>query len=119
VAGLARTVHGEQVRDDHAHAGTCRAVPRRGVTANCLWPATLIATAAVQNIVAGDEGMRASRRPEIMADAAATLLLRPAAYGTAECYLDEEVLRAAGRIDLSEYPYEGATEDELQRDLFL
>ncbi|MFN2563008.1 MAG: SDR family oxidoreductase, partial [Jatrophihabitans sp.] len=39
-----------------------------GIAANCLWPRTLIATAAVQNLVGGDAAMAGSRRPEIMAD---------------------------------------------------
>jgi citronellol/citronellal dehydrogenase len=53
----------------------------RGICANCLWPATLIATAAVKNVVAGEEGLRRSRRPDTMADAAAVLLTRPAVQG--------------------------------------
>jgi citronellol/citronellal dehydrogenase len=91
----------------------------RGITANCLWPATLIGTAAVQNIVAGDDGMRRSRRPEIMADAAAVLLTRPAAEGSGACYLDEEVLRAVGIDDLSEYSHDATNDGELASDLFV
>src|ERR671918_778668 len=41
-----------------------------GVGANCLWPRTLIATAAVQNLLGGDRAMAMSRTPEIVADAA-------------------------------------------------
>ena len=41
-----------------------------GVAANCLWPRTLIATAAVQNLLGGDRAMAMSRTPEIVADAA-------------------------------------------------
>jgi citronellol/citronellal dehydrogenase len=91
----------------------------QGVVANCLWPATLIATAAVQNVVAGDSGMRASRRPEIMADAAAVLLTRPASEGSGQCYIDADVLRSAGVTDLSDYAWEGAGDDELAADLFV
>ncbi|ONH60424.1 short chain dehydrogenase [Frankia sp. CcI49] len=91
----------------------------RGITANCLWPATLIATAAVRNVVAGDAGMRASRRPEIMADAAAVLLARPAEAGTAECYLDEDVLRISGVTDLSRYANDAAYGANLEPDLFV
>jgi citronellol/citronellal dehydrogenase len=91
----------------------------RGITANCLWPATLIGTAAVQNIVAGDTGMRRSRRPEIMADAAGVLLTQPAYESTGECYLDEDVLHAVGINDLSGYSHDAANDGELQADLFV
>ena len=92
---------------------------RDRIIANCLWPATLIATAAVRNVVAGDDGIRASRRPEIMADAAAVLLTRPASAGSGECHIDADVLRASGISDLSDYAYDGASEDVLAPDLFL
>ena len=90
-----------------------------GITANCLWPETLIATAAVQNIVAGAEGIQSSRRPEIMADAAGIVLTRPKDVGSGECLIDAEVLRGAGVADLSAYAYEGAAESDLEMDLFI
>jgi citronellol/citronellal dehydrogenase len=90
-----------------------------GVAANCLWPRTLIATAAVQNLVGGDAGMRTARRPEIMADAAALILARPAREASGHCYIDDEVLRGAGLSDFSAYRYGDATEDQLKTDLFL
>ncbi|GAA4351858.1 SDR family oxidoreductase [Angustibacter luteus] len=99
--------------------GVAEQYREHGIVANCLWPATLIATAAVKNVVAGEEGMRASRRPEIMADAAGLLLTRPASAGTGHCYLDEEVLRSSGVVDLSVYAHDGASEHDLQPDLFL
>ena len=45
---------------------------------NCLWPRTGIATAAIQNVLGGDDGMKRCRKPEIMADAAHAILNRPA-----------------------------------------
>ena len=42
----------------------------KGIAVNALWPRTVIATAAVRNLLGGDAMMRASRKPEIMADAA-------------------------------------------------
>ena len=45
-----------------------------GIACNTLWPRTGIATAAIKNILAGDEGVRASRKEEIMADAAYVVL---------------------------------------------
>ncbi|SLN00991.1 SDR family oxidoreductase [Brevibacterium yomogidense] len=90
-----------------------------GVAASCLWPQTLIATAAVQNVVAGDEGMKSARRPEIMADAAARVLSMSADEANGQCFVDEAVLRDAGTSDFSQYLFEGATEESLEKDLFL
>ena len=90
---------------------------RGRVTANCLWPQTLIWTAAVQNVVAGDEGMKGSRRPEIMADAAALIL---ASTSTGECFIDADVLRDAGIRDLSGYAsVEGTPDQDLEQDIFV
>ena len=47
-----------------------------GIAVNALWPSTLIATAAVQNLLGGDEAMARSRKPEIVADAAHAILTR-------------------------------------------
>lgn len=92
---------------------------QEGTAASCLWPQTLIATAAVQNVVGGDEGMRAARKPEIMADAAALVLSLPPEEATGRCFIDETVLRESGVTDFSGYLHEGATEEGLQTDLFL
>jgi citronellol/citronellal dehydrogenase len=91
----------------------------RGVAANCLWPRTTIATAAIQNIVGGEAAMAVSRRPEIMADAAHEVLVTPGADYTGQTLIDEDVLRAAGISDFSPYRYEGAMEEQLQSDIFL
>ena len=42
----------------------------KGIAVNALWPRTTIATAAVNNLLGGEALMRASRKPEILADAA-------------------------------------------------
>src|SRR5207249_1983973 len=49
----------------------------QGVAVNALWPCTIIATAAVKNLLGGDAAMRKARKPEIMADAAHCILTRP------------------------------------------
>jgi citronellol/citronellal dehydrogenase len=72
-----------------------------GVAANCLWPRTTIATAAVINLF-GDAAER-SRTPEIMADAAVDVISRPPAERTGQTLIDDEVLSAAGVTDLSGY----------------
>ncbi|MFD5258305.1 SDR family oxidoreductase [Streptomyces bobili] len=99
--------------------GVAEQYREQGFAACCLWPRTLIATAAVQNVVAGDEGMRSSRRPEIMADAAALVLGLDPSQSNGQCFVDEDVLRAQGVTDLSRYLYEGATEENLAPDLLL
>jgi citronellol/citronellal dehydrogenase len=90
-----------------------------GIAANCLWPRTLIATAAVANIVGGDEATAVARRPEIMADAAYQILIRPSGECTGNTFIDDEVLAQAGVTDLSGYRFGAASDDELQSDLFL
>jgi citronellol/citronellal dehydrogenase len=88
-----------------------------GVAVNSLWPRTLIATAAVRNLL-GD-GMQRSRTPDIMSDAAHAILTRPARECTGNFFIDETVLREAGVTDFSGYLSDGATEETLQQDFYL
>lgn len=74
-----------------------------GMAFSCLWPQTYIATSAVSNLADGDDLVKASRRPDIMADAAVEILGKPAAEANGQCYIDAEVLTAAGMTDLSRY----------------
>ncbi|TQM11387.1 SDR family oxidoreductase [Pseudonocardia kunmingensis] len=71
------------------------------VAANCLWPRTTIATAAVINLFGDKAG--SSRSPEIMADAAVEILAKPSAEQTGRTLIDEDVLRASGVTDFSRY----------------
>jgi citronellol/citronellal dehydrogenase len=91
----------------------------QGVGVNSLWPRTIIATAAVQNLLGGDESMAKSRRPEIMGDAAYAIFKRPARECTGNFFIDDEVLAEDGKTDLSEYRYGDAREEDLAIDLFL
>jgi len=87
------------------------------IASNTLWPRTTIATAAVQNLLGGDETMRRSRAPEIMGDAAYAVLRREPMEQTGQSLIDDEVLAAAGVTDLSVYQQgDGA---ELLPDFFL
>ena len=91
-----------------------------GIAFNCLWPRTLIATAAVQNVVGGDVAMRGSRRPEIVADAAVAVLRRPSRSCTGQFFVDEDVLRSEGVSDFGAYRFgEDASEAELIPDLYI
>src|SRR3954463_7403563 len=89
-----------------------------GIAFNALWPKTLVATAAVQNLLGGDAAMARSRRPEIMADAAHAIFLRDSRECTANLFLAEDVLAQEGVTDLSAYSY-GGSDAELQADLFV
>jgi citronellol/citronellal dehydrogenase len=87
-----------------------------GIGANCLWPRTIIATAAVQNLLGGDEAMARARTPEILADAAHAILVRDPASTTGNTFIDDEVLAEAGITDLSAYAAEGS---DLVLDIFV
>jgi citronellol/citronellal dehydrogenase len=89
-----------------------------GVAANTLWPRTIIATAAVQNLLGGDEAMARARTPEIYADSAYQILIQPAREYTGQSLIDDEVLAAAGVTDLERYRA-GHGEGELIGDLFV
>jgi citronellol/citronellal dehydrogenase len=75
----------------------------QGIAVNALWPRTVIATAAVQNLLGGDRVTRASRKPEIMGDAAHVVLTRPSREFTGNFCIDDEVLESAGISHLSRY----------------
>jgi citronellol/citronellal dehydrogenase len=74
----------------------------RGVRANCLWPHTTIATAAVKNLLGGEDAASRSRTPEIMGDAAVAVLT-DAERPSGQIFLDVEALARAGQTDLSAY----------------
>jgi len=76
-----------------------------GIASNALWPRTLIATAAVQNVIGGDAAMRQSRRPEIYADAAYEILTRTSRDCTGNTFLCEDVLMETGITDFSQYSF--------------
>jgi citronellol/citronellal dehydrogenase len=88
-----------------------------GIGANCLWPRTIIATAAVQNLLGGDEAMARARTPEIVADAAHAILVRDPRSCTGNAFIDDEVLAEAGVTDLSRYAARG--EADLTLDIFV
>jgi citronellol/citronellal dehydrogenase len=88
-----------------AALGVAEAVREAGIASNTLWPRTLIATAAVQNLLGGDAAMARSRRPEIYADAAYAVITRPSRECTGNMYLCEDVLVEEGVTDFDQYMY--------------
>jgi citronellol/citronellal dehydrogenase len=83
--------------------GMAEELKPEGIAVNALWPRTVIATSAVQNLLGGDETMRGSRTPEIMADAAHAILTRPSREFTGNFCIDDEILRQSGVTDFSRY----------------
>jgi citronellol/citronellal dehydrogenase len=75
----------------------------QGVAFNALWPKTTIATAAIKNIVGGDDMMRRSRKPSIMADAAHAIVTSDSHESTGQFFVDEDVLRDTGVNDFDDY----------------
>lgn len=74
-----------------------------GIAVNALWPLTPIDTSAVRNLLGGEEVVRGSRTPEIIADAAHVILTRESRACTGNFFLDETVLREAGVSDFDPY----------------
>ncbi|HEX4712511.1 MAG TPA: short chain dehydrogenase, partial [Phenylobacterium sp.] len=74
-----------------------------GIAFNALWPRTGIATAAIRNALAGDEGMRRCRTPEIMADAAHAIFEKPAREFTGNFLIDDTFLYGEGVRDFEQY----------------
>jgi citronellol/citronellal dehydrogenase len=83
--------------------GFAEAYREHGIASNTLWPRTLVATAAVQYVLGGDEAMRRSRTPELYADAAYAVLTRPSRECTGNSFLCEDVLREEGVTDFDRY----------------
>ncbi len=67
---------------------------------NALWPQTTVATAAVNNLLGGDELMKMSRTPEVVADAACEIFKT---RETGNFFIDETILRKAGVTDFEKY----------------
>src|SRR4051794_8734874 len=76
-----------------------------GIASNALWPRTLIATAAVQNLLGGDTAMAVSRKPELYADAAYAVVNRDSRACTGHAFLCEDVLREEGVSDFDRYAF--------------
>jgi citronellol/citronellal dehydrogenase len=85
------------------------------VAFNCLWPKTIIRTAALA-LLPGIDPLRC-RKPEIVADAAHAILMKDASTFTGRFCIDEDVLRDAGVTDFSGYAID--PRQKLLADLFL
>ena len=86
-----------------------------GIAINALWPRTVIATAALRMIPGVDPNR--ARKPRIMADAAHAILVRDSRSTSGNFFIDEEVLRTEGIVDLT--PYAVSPGAPLLPDIFL
>jgi citronellol/citronellal dehydrogenase len=85
-----------------------------GIAVNALWPRTAVATAAVKNVLGGEQLMNISRFPEIMADAAYAIFNKPSQEFTGNFCIDDLILYEAGERDFSKYadvPFEQLAPD--------
>jgi citronellol/citronellal dehydrogenase len=89
----------------------------KGIAVNALWPRTVIATAAVQNLLGGDAMMQRARKPEIIADAACALFAKPAREFTGRFLIDDSFLAENGVRDSDRYRVNPA--EELAPDFFV
>ncbi|KTD18486.1 dehydrogenase, short chain (dhs-6C) [Legionella lansingensis] len=96
--------------------GLSEELKSHGIAANSLWPRTTIGTAAIR-VHFPEEIYRASRKPEIVADAAHWILTQPATTVTGQFFIDEHVLRNAGVKDFSVYAIDPTVEP--YQDLFV
>ncbi len=96
--------------------GMSEELKAQGIAVNSLWPRTTIATAAVE-VHFPAEILKASRTAAIMADAAHVILTSDARANTGNFYIDEDVLRKAGKTDFAGYAVSPGT--PLFQDLFV
>jgi len=102
--------------------GAAAELRQAGVAANGLWPRSVIATAAVQNLLGGDEVMAKSRTPEILSDAAYAIFSQPSRECTGNLFIDDEVLATLAEppvTDLGRYHASGEGGGELLPDFFV
>ena len=90
---------------------------QQGIAVNALWPRTTIATAAIKNLLGGEEIMRRSRRPDILADAAYRIFAKPAKSFSGQFLIDDTFLAGEGVADFEHY--RAAPDGPLAPDFFV
>jgi citronellol/citronellal dehydrogenase len=88
-----------------------------GIAVNALWPRTTIATAAIRNLLGGEEAVRRSRSPDIVADAACRIFAKPAKDFSGNFLIDDTFLAAEGVTDFEHYRIDPSV--ELAPDFFV
>jgi citronellol/citronellal dehydrogenase len=76
------------------------------IAVNALWPRTTIATAAIKNIIGGDQMIQVSRTPEIVADAAHHIIKSNFKDCSGNFFIDDLVLQSVDpNVDLIKYNF--------------
>ena len=88
-----------------------------GIAFNALWPRTGIATAAIRNALAGDEGMKHCRTTDILSDAAYAIFNKSARDFTGNFLIDDTFLASEGVTDFDHYRVDPAK--DLMPDFFV
>lgn len=83
--------------------GLAEELKPQGIAVNALWPRTTIATAAVNNLLGGEQIMRSSRKPDIIADAAHLIFSQPSRDFTGRFCIDDTLLAEHGVTDFDKY----------------
>jgi citronellol/citronellal dehydrogenase len=89
----------------------------KGVAVNALWPRSIIATAAIKNLLGGEERVQHARKPDIMADAAYAIFNTPARELTGRFLIDDTFLFERGVTDFDHYRVDPSK--DLAADFFL
>ena len=77
-----------------------------GISVNALWPQTVIATAAIEFELGGQQAFKHARTPAIMADAAYAILNSSERSISGRLLIDEEILREQGQSDFEQYRFD-------------
>jgi len=97
--------------------GMAAELKSQGIAVNALWPRTTIATAAVANLLGGDKLMRASRKADILSDAAHLILTRPSREFTGNFCIDDTLLWENGQREFDHYRVDPS--EDLAPDFFV
>ena len=97
--------------------GQAEELKKYGIASNALWPQTAIATAAVRNILGGEQLVQMSRTTKIVSDAAFVILNMDSSKVTGNFFIDEEVLKESGVTEFKQYAVN--PENKLMKDIFL
>jgi citronellol/citronellal dehydrogenase len=89
----------------------------KGIAVNALWPRTVIATAAVRNLLGGAQMMARARKPDIVADAAYAIFAKPARQFSGRFVIDDNFLAENGVTDFEHYRVDPT--QPLARDFFV
>ena len=97
--------------------GMAEEFKKEGIAVNALWPHSVIATAAISNVVAGEEAFPHCRKPEILADAAYLILSKKSRDYTGNFCIDDVLLSQNGVTDFNKYRID--MNEPLWKDFFI